>query len=68
MYLQSDPVDFRKSMDGLVVLVEGELERDAYTGALFLLCNKAKDKLKLVHWDKTCFLLWYKRLEKQKFK
>ena len=44
------------------------VERDAYTGALFLFCSKAKDKLKLVYWDKTGFALWYKRLEKQKFK
>ncbi|MFK3865970.1 IS66 family insertion sequence element accessory protein TnpB [Pseudoalteromonas rhizosphaerae] len=27
----------------------------------FLFCNKAKDKLKLVYWDKTGFALWYKR-------
>jgi len=38
------------------------LYRDAYTGALFLFCNKAKYKLKLVYWDKTGFALWYKRL------
>ncbi|MEI8704687.1 IS66 family insertion sequence element accessory protein TnpB [Pseudoalteromonas sp. B62] len=68
IYLHRDAVDFRKSIDGLVAIVEGELERDAYTGALFLFCNKAKDKLKLVYWDKTGFALWYKRLEKQKFK
>ena len=68
IYLHRDAVDFRKSIDGLVTIVEGELERDAYTGALFLFCNKAKDKLKLVYWDKTGFALWYKRLEKQKFK
>ena len=68
IYLHRDAVDIRKSIDGLVALVESELERDAYTGALFLFCNKAKDKLKLVYWDKTGFALWYKRLEKQKFK
>lgn len=68
IYLHRDAVDFRKSIDGLVAIVEGELERDAYTGALFLFCNKTKDKLKLVYWDKTGFALWYKRLEKQKFK
>ncbi len=62
IYLHRDAVDFRKSIDGLVAIVEGELERDAYTGALFLFCNKAKDKLKLVYWDKTGFALWYKRL------
>ena len=62
IYLHRDAVDFRKSIDGLVAIVEGELERDAYTGALFLFFNKAKDKLKLVYWDKTGFALWYKRL------
>lgn len=41
IYLHRDAVDFRKSIDGLVAIVEGELERDAYTGALFLFCNKA---------------------------
>ncbi|WP_462167634.1 IS66 family insertion sequence element accessory protein TnpB [Pseudoalteromonas sp. GB43] len=68
IYLYPDAVDFRKPIDGLVAIVEGELERDAYTGALFLFCNKAKDKLKLVYWNKTGFALWYKRLEKHKFK
>lgn len=68
VFLYRDVVDFRKSIDGLVAIVEQELKRDAYNGALFLFCNKAKDKLKLVYWDKTGFALWYKRLEKQKFK
>ncbi len=56
-YLYRDTVDFRKSIDGLVAIVEGEFERDAYTAALFLFCNKTKDKLKLVYWAKTGGLL-----------
>lgn len=68
IYLHRDFVDFRKSIDGLVGIVEQELGRDAYTSALFVFCNKAKDKLKILYWDKTGFALWYKRLEKQKFK
>ncbi len=68
VFLYRDVVDFRKSINGLVGIVEDELEYDAYTGALFVFCNKARDKLKILYWDKTGFALWYKRLEKQKFK
>lgn len=68
IYLHRDFVDFRMSINGLTGVVESELGRDAYTGALFVFCNKAKDKLKLLYWDRTGFALWYKRLEKQKFK
>jgi transposase len=68
VFLHRDVVDFRKSINGLASIVENELEHDAYTGALFVFCNKAKDKLKILYWDKTGFALWYKRLEKQKLK
>ena len=68
VFIHTQFVDFRKSINGLVGIVEAELARDAYTGTLFVFCNKAKDKLKILYWDKTGFALWYKRLEKQKFK
>ena len=68
IYLHVLPVDFRKSINGLLAIVESELELNAFTGALFLFCNKKRDKLKVLHWDRTGFALWYKRLEKQRFK
>ena len=68
IYLHLSPIDFRKSINGLLVMVENELKMNAFTGALFLFCNKKRDKLKCLYWDKTGFALWYKRLEKHKFK
>lgn len=68
IYLYRDPVDFRKSINGLVVLVEQELCRSAFDSALYLFCNKSRDKLKMLYWDNTGFALWYKRLEQQHFK
>lgn len=68
IYLHLDAVDFRKSINGLVVVVEQQLELSPFSDALFLFSNKSKDKLKILYWDKTGFALWYKRLEKQRFK
>ena len=68
IYLHRQFVDFRKSINGLSVIIESEMKLPAMSGALFIFCNKAKDKLKILYWDKTGFALWYKRLEKDKFK
>jgi transposase len=48
IYLHRDFIDFRKAINGLTALVEDELNRDAYTGDLFVFCNKSKDKLKIL--------------------
>ena len=68
IYLHRAPVDFRKSINGLAVIVEQELERSPFELGLFLFSNKNRDKIKILYWDKTGFALWYKRLEKQRFK
>jgi len=68
VYLHRAPVDFRKSINGLSIIVESDMKLSPLNGALFVFCNKKRDKLKLLYWDKTGFALWYKRLEKEKFK
>ncbi len=68
LYLHRDVVDFRKSINGLMVIVENEMKHSPFNGALFIFCNRSRDKLKALYWDQTGFCLWYKRLEKDKFK
>ena len=67
IYLHREVVDFRKSINGLVVIVEQEMSLSPFSGAVFVFCNRSRDKLKIVYWDQTGFCLWYKRLEKNKF-
>jgi len=67
VYLYAGVVDMRKSIDGLAALVERELEASPMTGALFVFCNRGRDKIKLLYWERNGFVLWYKRLEKQRF-
>lgn len=66
IYLYMDIVDFRKSINGLIVVVEQDMDLNPFRDALFVFCNKKRDKVKILYWDKTGFALWFKRLEKRK--
>ena len=67
VYLHRAPIDMRKQMDGLAALVEGVLKRSPFSGSLFVFINRRRDKLKVLVWDKSGFIVWYKRLEREKF-
>jgi|JI10StandDraft_1071094.scaffolds.fasta_scaffold232383_2 transposase len=58
-----DPVDFRKSIDGLAAVCEVALREAPLDGTLFLFTNRAKDSVKGLVWTHGGFLLFYKRLE-----
>lgn len=62
------PIDFRKQIDGLMILVADTLEKDPTSGQVFLFRNRQADKLKMLLWDTDGFWLLYKRLEQGKFK
>lgn len=60
--------DMRKSINGLSILVEQELELNLFEdGAVFLFCNRQRRILKALFWDATGFCLVQKRLEKHRF-
>ena len=50
VYLHREPVDFRKSINGLAVIVEAEMAMAPMSGALYVFCNRTRDKLKLLYW------------------
>ena len=62
------PIDFRKQIDSLVVLVADTLQKDPTSGQLFVFRNKQADKLKMIYWQDNGFWLLYKRFEKARFK
>ena len=57
----------RKQMDGLATIVEHVMQADLFGKNLFVFINKRRDKLKILCWEKNGFIVWYKRLEKQKY-
>lgn len=68
VYVSTDETDMRKSIDALSLVVNEVLKKDPFSGHLFVFCNKRGDKIKILHWDRNGFCLWYKRLERGVFR
>ena len=60
------PIDFRKQMDGLIIVIADHLQMNPASGQLFLFRNRTANKIKMLWWDRNGFCLCYKRLEKGK--
>jgi transposase len=67
VYLHRAPIDMRKQMNGLAALVTGAMQQNPFSDSLFVFINRKRDKLKLLLWDRSGFIVWYKRLEQEKF-
>ncbi|MEK3885695.1 IS66 family insertion sequence element accessory protein TnpB [Paenibacillus sp. PL2-23] len=67
LYLARGNTDLRKSIDGLAVLVKEGFDLDPFSSALFVFCNRERDKLKILHWEHNGFWLYYRRLERGRF-
>lgn len=68
VYLCIEPVDFRKSINGLSLIVEQSLELNPFESALYVFINRKRDKLKILYWERNGFCLWYKSLQQERFK
>lgn len=67
IHIHRDPVDMRKSINGLSVIVATEMKLDLKSSALFIFTNKPRTHLKILYFDKSGFALWLKKLEAAKF-
>ena len=67
VYLALGHTDMRKSINGLSILVETQLQMDPFSGHLFVFCNRRRQIIKILYWDRNGFALWQKRLEKHRF-
>lgn len=68
IYMAVAPVNMRKSFDGLAAIVLDVLKQNPLSNHLFVFRNRAADKVKVLWWDRNGFSIYYKRLEKGRFK
>jgi len=68
VYLCCGYTDMRKSINGLMTLVKSSFSLDPFSDALFVFCNRNRDRIKILEWDTDGFWLYFKRLERGKFR
>jgi transposase len=66
-FLYHGATDMRKGFNGLSGLVRAHFNHDLLGGDVFLFLNKRRDRIKLLVWDRTGFVVWYKVLERGTF-
>jgi transposase len=63
IFLYSQSVDMRKGFDGLSGIVTQQMGANVLSGDAYVFVGRRKDRLKLLVWEPTGFVLYYKRLE-----
>ncbi len=67
VYVCTEPVDFRKQIVGLAALVQDTLALDPFSEQLYVFTNKRRDRVKCLYWERSGFVMWMKRLERERF-
>lgn len=67
IYYFTEPTDMRKGFDGLAALVKAA-ELNECSGHLFVFVSRRADRAKVLSWQRGGFVLWYKRLERGRFR
>lgn len=67
IYIAAEAVDLRRGFDGLAAATREIIRVDPLNGHLFVFLNRRRNRVKLLVWDRTGFLLVYKRLERGTF-
>lgn len=67
IFLCKDPINMRKSFEGLGGVVEQLFPVELLTGALFIFLNQQRNCLKAIFWDRDGFAIFYKRLQTGSF-
>jgi transposase len=67
IYLATGRVDLRKSIDGLGALAAAR-GHDLFSGHLYAFTSRRGDRVKVLFWDRGGFVIYYKRLERGRFR
>jgi transposase len=64
----TQPVDMRKSFDGLAAVARSVMQGDPLSGHVFVFFNRRGDHARALYWDRNGFCMVAKRLERGRFR
>ena len=67
IFIYSQPADMRSGFNKLSMLTECFMQKYPFSGHLFVFFSKTGDKCKILFWDRTGFIIWYKQLQEGTF-
>ena len=68
IFIAAEPVDLRRGFDGLSAATRSLICEDPMSGHVFAFINRRRNRIKLLVWDRTGFVLLYKKLERGTFR
>lgn len=68
IYLGLEPIHMNKSFDGLAALVQDKLDQNPLSVHVFIFKNRKSDKMKMIMWGRNGFFIFYKRLERGRYR
>ena len=63
IFIACGATDLRRGVDGLAHMVKQDFNLDPFGNYVFLFCNRGRNRLKGITWDKNGFCMYYKRLD-----
>ncbi len=67
IYVAAEPTDLRRGFDGLAAATRSVIGESPLSGHLFVFLNRRRNRVKILAWDRTGYVLLYKRLERGTF-
>ena len=62
IFFYRKPIDFRRGIDGLCILIADTLAQNPTSGKIFVFRNRGRDRLKILYYDQNGFWLLYRRM------
>ncbi len=67
IFVAAEAVDLRRGFDGLAAATRSVMREEPESGHLFVFLNRRRNRIKVLVWDRTGYLIVYKRLERGTF-